>query len=253
MRPFSKLSSDLSLSYFSSYLTIVLALSLFLDPTFASPIPPVTEIITTPSIAHSVPSVETAKTWTKFTPSPGTCVFYTNGQKANAIISAKHNKRVTIYDIYDPALFDTTKEPAKTYYAQRKLREYWEVTSRAYAQLCSGQAFVMIPPDEQPNPKSIWITDEYDAIRKGQTRVRLEEVFRPSSVLGSWISYVYEDVLKGYGRKEKRSLFEQVRLGETTFFDETPERRAARLAAEGESVEEARAIAAQFVPREEDR
>jgi hypothetical protein len=138
-------------------------------------------------------------------PPPSTCIFYTRSARAPAIRYALETNRTTIYDVYPPLYFNTSVSPAKDWDEAGHLRDLFKITSKAYAIACEGSATVVLPEGEEPCPGSIWVTDEYDAIRNGQSRIELP-VWRVSwSVdLKRWVRRVLDASIAGGGRKVGR-------------------------------------------------
>jgi hypothetical protein len=90
-----------------------------------------------------------------------------------AIQYANETGRTTIYDVYPAEYFNPSISPCREWKASGHLRDLFRITSKAYAISCSGSATLVIPEDEEPCPTSIWVTDEYDAIRGGLSRIEL--------------------------------------------------------------------------------
>ena len=107
------------------------------------------------------------------TPLASTCVFYTRDSREDAIRFAAENRKTTIYDVYPPRYFNTSHAPAADWKRRGHLRDLFKVTSKAYAIACSGTATLVIPENEEPCPTSIWVTDEYDAIKNRLSRIEL--------------------------------------------------------------------------------
>lgn len=105
------------------------------------------------------------------TPPKDTCVFYTSGERDNAIRFATQFDKRTIYDVYPPRRFDKSLYPASQWHRNGHLRSVFRVTSRAYAISCSGAATLVTPKDEKPCLNSIWWTDEYDAIKNRVSKI----------------------------------------------------------------------------------
>lgn len=111
-------------------------------------------------------------------PSPplSTCIFYTASCKDQAIAYANATNRTTIYDVYPPDVFNRSMWPAKEWHSLDHMRDLFRVTSRAYAMSCSGEAHLILPDaikDEEVCRESIWVTDEYEAIRAGDSGITL--------------------------------------------------------------------------------
>ncbi|KAJ9615169.1 hypothetical protein H2200_001243 [Cladophialophora chaetospira] len=146
-------------------------------------------------------------------PPTNSCIFYTSNSKPLALRYAFESNRTTIYDIYSPAHFDVTMEPMKRWNASGHQRDVFKITSKAYALACSGQASVVMPEDEEACPGSIWVTDEYEVIRSGESAIKLP-VWR--------VSWVQDKINKSWGwavsvlsRMRKRDL----RLQQVTLVD----------------------------------
>lgn len=107
------------------------------------------------------------------TPPNSSCVFYTSVTRETAVRYAYEHSQMTIYDVYSSAYFNSSQLPASHYQATGHLRDFFRVTSRAYAIACSGKATLVIPEDVEPCPTSIWIEEEYDAIVKRLSGVEL--------------------------------------------------------------------------------
>jgi hypothetical protein len=112
-------------------------------------------------------------------PITNSCLFYTSDSKQLALRYAFESNRNTIYDAYSPKHFDATIDPMKRWKRDGNQRDVFKITSKAYALACSGEASVVIPEDEIACPQSIWITDEYEVIKSGESAIRLP-VFRVS-------------------------------------------------------------------------
>lgn len=110
------------------------------------------------------------------TPPFSTCIFYTASCKAQAVAYANATNRTTIYDVYEPEIFNRSIWPAKEWDALGHIRDLFRVTSKAYAMSCSGEAHLVLPDgvkDEEVCRESIWVTDEYEAIRAGDSGITL--------------------------------------------------------------------------------
>ena len=129
-----------------------------------------------PTLPSDFPSVEDAQGWLKFTPATDACVFYTSKLKDVAQTYAKGSK-TTIWDVYPEEKYDLTLEPQKSW-SDDVRRVYFQRTSRAFARSCSGKAYVVIPHGKDACHDSIWITDEYAAISKGETGIDVNSITR---------------------------------------------------------------------------
>jgi hypothetical protein len=110
------------------------------------------------------------------TPPTSSCIFYTASSKDQAIAYGSASNRTTIYDVYDPADFDQTVWPANEWFTTDHLRDLFRITSKSYAMSCSGEAHLVLPTevkDEDVCRESIWVTDEYEAIRSGDSGIVL--------------------------------------------------------------------------------
>ena len=107
------------------------------------------------------------------TPLNNACVFYTSGSKENAVRYAAETNRTTIYDTYLPRWFDINVDPMKRWKRDGKQRDVFRITSKAYALACQGSASVVMPVDEDACPNSIWLTDEYEVIRRHESKIEL--------------------------------------------------------------------------------
>lgn len=110
------------------------------------------------------------------TPPFSSCIFYTASSKEQAVAYGSATNRTTIYDVYDPKVFDRSIWPAKVWEANGHLRNLFRITSKAYAMSCSGEAHLVLPgnvKDEEVCRESIWVTDEYEAIRAGDSGIVL--------------------------------------------------------------------------------
>ncbi|ETN43104.1 uncharacterized protein HMPREF1541_02262 [Cyphellophora europaea CBS 101466] len=109
-------------------------------------------------------------------PNPSTCLFYTAHSKVDAIRYALEFDRTTVYDVFQPQYFNRSAQPAKTWDALGHMRDLFKVTSKAYAMSCSGTANLVLPDgvkDDDVCRESIWVTDEYEVIRAGDSGVVL--------------------------------------------------------------------------------
>lgn len=109
-------------------------------------------------------------------PPLSTCIFYTASCKDQAIAYANATNRTTIYDVYHPDVFNRSTWPAKEWDTLDHMRDLFRVTSKAYAMSCSGEAHLILPDgikDEEVCRESIWVTDEYEAIRAGDSGITL--------------------------------------------------------------------------------
>jgi hypothetical protein len=131
-------------------------------------------------------------------PEDSMCVFYTREAKTDAIRYAQKHNRTTIYDVYPPKYFNISAYPASEWNRTGHLRDLFRVTSKAYAMSCSGTATLVIPEDVIPCPTSIWITDEYDAIKNKLTKIVLP-IWKVSWAerTRSWIEGQLEMVMDG--------------------------------------------------------
>jgi hypothetical protein len=131
-------------------------------------------------------------------PEDSRCVFYTREAKTDAIRYAQKHNRTTIYDVYPPTYFNVSTYPASEWNRTGHLRDLFKVTSKAYAMSCSGTATLVIPEDVIPCPTSIWITDEYDAIKNKLTKIVLP-IWKVSwaEKTRSWIEGQLEMVMDG--------------------------------------------------------
>ncbi|KAK5080442.1 hypothetical protein LTR70_008874 [Exophiala xenobiotica] len=121
------------------------------------------------------------------TPPKDTCVFYTSGDRDNAIRFATQFDKRTIYDVYPPRHFDKSLYLASQWYGNGHLRSVFRVTSRAYAISCSGAAALVTPKDEKSCLSSIWWTDEYDAIKNRISKItELSQASLVGKVDGVW-------------------------------------------------------------------
>ena len=137
-------------------------------------------------------------------PKHDTCVFYTADSRLNAIRYASETDKSTIYDAYAPHHFNASIEPMRRWKRDGHQRDVFRVTSKAYALACSGEASVVMPENVEACPGSIWVTDEYEVIRKGESRIELP-VWRVSwtkdKAEGLW-----RWVVKVLGGVEKRDV-----------------------------------------------
>lgn len=109
-------------------------------------------------------------------PFRNSCIFYTAHSKADAVLYGALTNKTTIYDVYSPHHFNVSLEPARTWKRQGHLRDLFKVTSKAYAISCSGDASLVLPEgvkDDEVCRESIWVTDEYEAIRNGESGIVL--------------------------------------------------------------------------------
>ena len=149
-------------------------------PIVPPPPPPASSPQPSPTEAPpKIPSVDDLKGKKSFTPAKDACVFYTMRLKDVAQEYAKTNKKTTIWDVWPASFYDHDQEPLKNFKTDEQRRSYFQNMSRAYAQICSGAAWVAIYKGKDPCSDSIWVTDEYDAISKGETGItgvtRLDE------------------------------------------------------------------------------
>ncbi len=131
-----------------------------------------------------------AKCLIQTSPSTNSCVFYTSDSKSLALRYALEAKRTTIYDAYSPVHFDARVNPMKRWKASGHQRDVFKITSKAYALACSGAASVVMPEDEDACPGSIWVTDEYEVIRNGESEISLP-VWR--------VSWVQDKIKESWG------------------------------------------------------
>lgn len=125
----------------------------------------------TTTLAAWIPTVEFLKQNLKRLPREGKCVFYTSRLSEEAKKYAGSVDKDTIWDIWPPGYYDPKDWPQRTFENDGERRSYFKNMSRAYAQLCKGSAWVMIPGNTKPCSDSIWLEDEWDAISKGQTGI----------------------------------------------------------------------------------
>jgi hypothetical protein len=122
-------------------------------------------------------------------PGLSTCVFYTRAARPLALRYAAEENLTTIYDVYPPLYFNISLYPASNWKSSGHLRDLFRITSKAYAIACSGNATLVLPEDEEPCPHSIWVTDEWEVIRSGESKIVLP-VWRVSwtwdKVKGLW-------------------------------------------------------------------
>jgi len=119
-------------------------------------------------------------------PPADSCYFYVGKFKDVAVARAFTQGKTTIYDVYYNANdgakwpFNDAADPQQSYVAANLRHKWFEDTSRAYAQVCKGKAYLFwdnVEPltlkDASANViwQTIWITDEFDAITKGQTGI----------------------------------------------------------------------------------
>lgn len=110
------------------------------------------------------------------TPPFSSCIFYTASSRDQAIAYGTATNRTTIYDVYDPKLFDRSAWPAKNWDDVGHIRDLFRITSKAYAMSCTGEAHLILPDglkDEEVCRESIWVTDEYEVIRSGDSGIIL--------------------------------------------------------------------------------
>jgi len=119
-------------------------------------------------------------------PPADSCYFYVGAFKDAAVARAFTQGKTTLYDVYYNANdgakwpFNDAADPQQSYVAANLRHKWFEDTSRAYAQVCKGKAYLvwdnvqpLILKDADGNIiwQTIWITDEFDAITKGQTGI----------------------------------------------------------------------------------
>jgi len=136
---------------------------------------------------RSATALELAQCLISHDPAVDSCIFYTRGQRNNAIRLPHERNGTTVYDVYLPRWFNTSVYPAYNWKPNGDMRDVFRVTSKAYAMRCSGSATLVIPQDEHPCPTSIWITDEYDAIQNRLSKITLP-IMKASwvNVGGAW-------------------------------------------------------------------
>jgi hypothetical protein len=106
-------------------------------------------------------------------PETSTCLFYTSNALPLALRYAAHSKKTTIYNTYSPKYFNESISPMREWKAAGHQRDVFRITSKAYALSCSGRAEVVMPVDSEACPGSIWVTDEYEVIRNGESGIVL--------------------------------------------------------------------------------
>ncbi|KAJ7441930.1 hypothetical protein B0H11DRAFT_2348774 [Mycena galericulata] len=89
----------------------------------------------------------------------------------------------TLYDVYDSAsAFSYTSDPMASALSSGNLRNWFEDTSAAYADLCLGTVYLIVEAEPQQIwPQSIWLTHELPAIINGGLVTQIVEI-RPEDV-----------------------------------------------------------------------
>ncbi|KAJ7919454.1 hypothetical protein B0H13DRAFT_2320436 [Mycena leptocephala] len=89
----------------------------------------------------------------------------------------------TLYDVYDSAeAFNYGDEPMLSALSSGNLRNWFEITSGAYADLCEGTLYLVVEAEPQDIwPQSIWLTHEWPAIQASRQVTQVTEI-RPEDV-----------------------------------------------------------------------
>ncbi|KAI9889098.1 MAG: hypothetical protein M1814_005822 [Vezdaea aestivalis] len=115
------------------------------------------------------------------TPAIDSCIFYSSGLSDVARDWSAAHKGTTVYDVYDcDAVFSESKFPFKNFIDKNKKRAWFQITSRAFTETCSGTVYLVIKSGTAVPPTAIWNTDEYDAIKKGNTKVTKVIILDPT-------------------------------------------------------------------------
>jgi hypothetical protein len=105
------------------------------------------------------------------------CIFYVNTLNSEdgkeAAIKYAANMNVlhpgedyhTLYDVYDSnAAFAWNVGPLAEAVAAKKMRPWFQLTSKQFALLCIGKVWLVVGPQQQIWDGAIWLTDEYPAL-----------------------------------------------------------------------------------------
>lgn len=114
-----------------------------------------------------IPTVAQCTAWMNKKPAKDTCLFYTAGLSEQAQAYARGPaKKISIWDVYLPDWSVKTKQPLKTYLEKKIERKYFQITSQAFAEQCSGTVWLMIPDNLKEAPSdSIWLSHEFKAVK----------------------------------------------------------------------------------------
>lgn len=127
------------------------------------------------------------------------CVFYVGAFKSDALAWAAATSKQTLYSKYiddtnsDRYPFGQGKDPRKSYEESNpnRLRDWWSITSRAYADLCHGTVYFMWDektPFSTAGVQTIWLTDELPQMRSKNQITAVKIVVPDSSTPASnWV------------------------------------------------------------------
>ena len=117
------------------------------------------------------------------------CVFYVGAFKSDALSWAAATQKETLYSKFiedtssDRYPFGQGKDPRKSYEDAGRLREWWSITSRAYADLCHGTVYFMWDektPFSTAGVQTIWLTDELPQMRS-KSQITAVKIVVPDS------------------------------------------------------------------------
>ncbi|KAI9889099.1 MAG: hypothetical protein M1814_005823 [Vezdaea aestivalis] len=103
---------------------------------------------------------------TNTSPDCDSCIFYNSGMAAHAV--------------KDGGAFDKTISPFKCFTDRREAMAWYRITSRAFAEVCKGKATFLVQKGHSTPAGSIWNTEEYDAIQRGDTGITEVVVIDPT-------------------------------------------------------------------------